>query len=175
MNAKLFIKAGLVRATALVSLACALAGGKIAAQDSRHPLPAKEARGEVELPFRDSKILDAILITVRVNGRDAVLILDTGSNRTMLSPEVADLDPRDHAQFQTLFPESAVKAAARWGRVNLQIAGQTWQNRQVVVKSQDELSSTFLQKIDGILGKDVLNEFNRVTIDFHAHLIRLSR
>jgi len=153
----------------------ALEVGNSAAQSSRHQIPDHETSVEIELPFRNSTVLDAILVTVRVNGKDAVLIFDTGSNRTILSPQFADYDSRDRTKFQTMFPESTVKAEARWGRVTLQIAGQTWKNRQVVVKSQDDVSRVFGQKIDGILGKDVLNEFGRVTIDFPSHLIRLSQ
>jgi hypothetical protein len=174
MKAKVFLNASLLLASPLVVLVCTV-GNVAAAQCSRRQLPDHETRADVELPFRNSKVLDAILVTVRVNGKDVVLVFDTGSNRTILSPEATDYDSRDRAQFQTLFPESRVKAEARWGCVSLDISGETWKNRQVVVKNQDDLSRVFLQKIDGILGKDVLNEFDRVTIDFPAHLIRLSR
>jgi gag-polyprotein putative aspartyl protease len=173
MKVKVVANPNLLHMGILVSLVFALVVGAVA-QDSGQ-MPDKTPGAEVDLPFRNSKVLDAILVTVRVNGKDTVLIFDTGSNRTILSPEVADYDPRNRDQFQASFPESGAKAQARWGRINLQIEGQTWKDWQVVVKGQDDLSKMFRQKIDGILGKDVLNEFERVTIDFPAHLIRLSR
>jgi hypothetical protein len=45
------------------------------------------------VPFERSPHFGAILVSVHVNGKPAVLILHTGSNTTILSPEISGLNP----------------------------------------------------------------------------------
>ena len=125
---------------------------------------------EFTIPFQSTKVLDALLVTIQVNGRSAVLIFDTGSNITILSPEISKVtsNPR---RFKVWFPEGDRREKATWGRVELTIGGRLWNNHLVVVKDQEQLSEMLGQRIDGILGKDLLNEFKSVTIDFELHQI----
>jgi hypothetical protein len=128
---------------------------------------------EIRLAFESSKVLDAILVRVKVNGETAVLIFDTGSNCTILSPEIVHgSDPKP--QFQVSFPQNQIRESAAWTTVTLQIDAKVWKQRRVVVQKLDRVSTIFKQKIDGILGKDLLNEYQRVTIDLRERVIVLT-
>src|SRR5262249_41710799 len=100
-------------------------------------------------------VLDAMLVRVKVNGRPAVLIFDTASNATILSPEVASVGSKPDT-FTVSFPENHLDKRAAWAFVTLQIDDQVWRERRVVVQEQKDVSTAFNQRIDGILGKDVL-------------------
>ncbi len=56
-----------------------------------------------EIPFENSRMFGLVLVKVEVNGRPAVLIVDTGANQTIISSELGEMRPR------TL--ESAVSAS----------------------------------------------------------------
>jgi hypothetical protein len=129
---------------------------------------------EARLPFESSVVLDAMLVRVKVNGRPAVLIFDTGSNCTILSPELASVGSKA-GDFIVSFPEDHRLRRAAWASVTLQIDHQILKGRRVVVQDQGEVSTVFKQRIDGILGKDVLNEYRRVTIDLKDRVIVFSR
>lgn len=46
----------------------------------------------------------------------------------------------------------------------------TWTDHKVLVTSDfQDLSSTLKQRVDGIVGEDVLREFRSVVIDFQHH------
>jgi len=126
------------------------------------------------LPFESSVVLDAMLVRVKVNGRPAVLIFDTASNATIVSPEVASVDSKPDV-FSVLFPENHSHERAAWATVTLEIGEQVWRGRRVVVQEQRKVSTTFKQRIDGILGKDVLNEYRTITIDLKHRVIVFSR
>lgn len=133
-------------------------------------LPTPASPEELRLAFQESKLLDAILVTIQINGKPAILIFDTGSNSTILSPEISGASTAP-SQFDVSFPESRTSSEAHWGQVRLEISGHQWKKRRVVVQDQHNLYRVFGQKIDGILGKDLLNEFQSVTIDFKSHSI----
>jgi hypothetical protein len=48
-----------------------------------------------EIPFENSRMFGLVLVNVEANGRPAVLIVDTASNHTIISSELADAPARN--------------------------------------------------------------------------------
>ena len=46
-----------------------------------------------EIPFENSGSFGLVLVKVEVNGRPAVLIVDTAASRTIISSELAEMGP----------------------------------------------------------------------------------
>src|SRR6478609_2554454 len=67
----------------------------------------------IQVPYQQSRKFNAILVVVAVNGKPAVLIVDTGSDRTIISPHLLAKEPVQDT-FQVLFPYSHHNAPATW-------------------------------------------------------------
>jgi predicted aspartyl protease len=124
------------------------------------------AEKDLEVPFEINRGREAILLRAELNGEPAVLILDTGASRTVVSPERAGLSALDlqKARFSANGPGMA--AEAMWGRTTLRLGGKVWSDRPVVVMNMAEVSRMYGRKVDGLLGQDLLRECRRVSIDF---------
>ncbi len=114
-----------------------------------------------------------MLIKVEVNGKPAVMVLDTGSNETIVSPRVVivkQLSSKDAVAMAkgSGYPSSGVIATAflRVGPLNPK-------NCQILVVDLSELSKALGQEVDGILGMSVLKEFEIVSVDLKHHKLIL--
>jgi len=126
----------------------------------------------IQVPYQQSRKFNAILVVVAVNGKPAVLIVDTGSDRTIISPHLLAKEPVQDT-FQVLFPYSHHNAPATWGKATLHLSNKVFKEMTVVVQDQSEVRHAFGQPIDGILGRDVLGQFRKVIIDSEQHLLTL--
>jgi len=65
-----------------------------------------------------------------------------------------------------------ISTRAYWGKVTLETGTRIWTDHKVLIEDMKNISDTLGQKIDGILGADILNEFQCVEIDFkHQRLV----
>ena len=127
------------------------------------------------IPFEVNRNFGAILIQAQVNGQPATLIVDTGASHTILSSELLRVRSLALAHAPAPAKGSGFVGNAGWAQANLEIQTMTWQNRKVLVMDDfQDLSKSMRQKIDGILGEDVLREFDSVVIDFKHHRLALS-
>jgi predicted aspartyl protease len=127
----------------------------------------------VEVPFEYSRAFGLMLIKVEVNGTPAVMVLDTGSNETIVSPKlviVKQLSSRDEVAMAkgSGYSGSGVVATAF-----LRIGPLNPKNCQILVVDLTDLSKTLGQKVDGILGMSVLREFEIVSVDLRQHKVVL--
>jgi hypothetical protein len=157
-----------VGASTMRLLATALVGALLA-------LPAGAAN--LEAPFEVHSKRHAILLELVVNGKDCTFILDTGAARTVVSPSVlgglTEFELK-LSRFRSRGP--GFSGEATWGRVDsLRVGKQVWYDRQVVVMNLKEISRVYNRRIDGLLGQDLLSEFDSVVIDFKKKKIRFSR
>lgn len=106
-----------------------------------------------------------ILLDAKVNGKAAVLALDTGINRTLMSLEITGADKHDvsMAQHRGLYFSR---------KVYLIIGDSRWVNFPVLIVDMKQRST---MDIDGLLGEDVLSKFSSVRINFKDHVIDLER
>jgi Aspartyl protease len=102
-----------------------------------------------------------------VNGRPARLVVDTGSSNTILSSELLQVRPlaAAHADASALGP--GYVGSAGWVKATLEVGTNKWSDRRVLVMNDlQDMSNTLQETVDGIIGADVLREFDSVVIDF---------
>ena len=129
---------------------------------------------DLELAFEISSSQSGILVRGRANGKPVLLILDTGASRTILARDLVRrvARPALPSRFSTDGP--GLNARGTYTEATLELGGRLWNDRSVVAMEMDEVSRAFGRRIDGLLGQDLLREFDRVTIDFRAGRIVLS-
>jgi hypothetical protein len=113
-----------------------------------------------------------ILVSVRVNGRLAVFILDTGCSTTIVSPEASGLDPINLRRADPPKKGTGFVGDGRWGEATLVTGKRIWKDHRVLVADMTSITDAMHRKIDGILGQDILGEFKYMEIDFkHKRLV----
>jgi hypothetical protein len=112
-----------------------------------------------------------ILLDATVNDKPATLLLDTGADFTLISPQAAGLA----AKLDALRATNTVGASGEYikGRVDLRLAERHWIDRAVLVMDLSEASKRLGTRIDGFVGADLLQEFSAVRIDFKSHFVEL--
>jgi len=116
-----------------------------------------------------------ILVRVEVNGRPAVLIVDTGSSQTIISSELGDVATRALRENGVYGHKgSGLTGAGVFKTATLRVGAITWRDHRVIVMDMHELSKSLEQEIDGLLGMDFLSEFGLVVIDSKHHKLILS-
>jgi Aspartyl protease len=150
------------------------AGPRQAAGQQPQPYPApKTPHQQIVLPIERSPHNGVILVSVRVNGKPAVLILDTGSNTTILSPEISGLNPARLPRAAPPRKGTGFVGDGRWGQATLTIGTTVWKDKRVLVVDTKDLCRAFQRKIDGILGQDILDEFKYVEINLEEKRLTL--
>jgi hypothetical protein len=162
----------------LALIASAVCGGQaeesslLADRQSAPCRSTKMLRCRSVLPLELDAVSGVTLVSVRVNGKLAVLILDTGSNTTILSPEAAGLDPVNLRRADPPKKGTGFVKDGHWGEATLVTGARTWRNHRVLVADMTQITSALHRKIDGVLGQDILDEFKHIEIDFeHKWLV----
>jgi hypothetical protein len=145
-----------------------------AGQQPLHGLSSKTSYRQTIVPIERSPHFGAILVTVHINGKPAVLILDTGSNTTILSPEISGLNPTHLPRAEPPRKGTGFVGDGRWGQATLTIGTMVWKDKRVLIVKTEDLSRAVQRKIDGILGQDILDEFKYVEINFEEKRLTLS-
>jgi hypothetical protein len=128
------------------------------------------------IPFELNRQFGSILIQVQVNGRPAWLLVDTGSSHTILSAEIVGVNPLFLARAGVPVKGSGLIGIAGWGAATIELGTIRWANRKVLVMEEfQEISKGMKQRVDGILGEDLLNEFASVVLDYKNHRLVLQR
>jgi hypothetical protein len=110
---------------------------------------------------------------VEANGKPAVLVVDTASNHTILSTELADVPPRTLAGLVSTSKGSGLAGTGVFSRATLRVGPITWRDHRIVVMDMHDFSKSFGQKIDGLLGMDFFSEFELVVVDLKNHKLIL--
>jgi hypothetical protein len=127
-----------------------------------------------DIPFEMNRQFGSILIRARVNGQPVTLLVDTGSSHTILSSDFLRLSPLLLKPAHPPLKGSGLVGNARWFEATMEVGGVSWAKREVLVMdSIRDLSNSLNQRIDGILGQDILKEFRSVLIDFKQHRLLL--
>ena len=103
-----------------------------------------------------------MLVTIVVDGRERVLVLDTGAEQTMIHfPQVS------REQKMTLWQRSYAYTKER---SSLKLADTAW---LVEVIKADLTGSPLLKVADGVLGQDVLSHFASIRINYRQRTVEL--
>jgi hypothetical protein len=127
-----------------------------------------------DIPFEMNRQFGSILIRAQVNGQPATLLVDTGSSRTILSSDFVRLSPLLLEPAPTPVKGSGLVGNAGWFKATMEVGGVSWAKREVLVMNGiRDISNSLNERIDGILGQDILKEFRSVLIDFKHHRLLL--
>ena len=126
----------------------------------------------VEIPFEYSRAFGLILIKVEVNGKPAIMVLDTGSNETIVSPRLVIVKQLSSKDAVAMAKGSGYSGAGVVATAFLTI-GPLNQNCEILVVDLSGLSKTLGQQVDGTLGTSVLKEFEIVSVDLRHHKLIL--
>jgi predicted aspartyl protease len=139
--------------------------------------PAPPTGGpDLAIPFELNRQFGSILIEVQVNQKPAWLLVDTGSSHTVLSADRLEISPLFFERATVPVKRTGLTGIAGWATATIDLGTIQWANRKVlVIKDFREISKTMQQRVDGILGEDVLNEFASVVIDFKNRRLILHR
>lgn len=126
------------------------------------------------IPFEVNRDFGTILIRAQVNRQPATLIVDTGSSHSILSSELLRVRSLALERADAPAKVSGYVGNAGWSKATLGIGAMTWPDRRVLVMDDFRgLSNSMKQRVDGIIGEDVLREFNLVVVDFKHHRLVL--
>ncbi len=114
-----------------------------------------------------------MLIRVEVNGKPAVMVLDTGSNETIVSPKLVIVKQLSSKDAVTMAKGSGYSGTGVIATAFLSIGPINPKNCQILVVDLSALSKTLGQEVDGILGMSVLKEFEIVSVDLRHHKLVL--
>lgn len=127
----------------------------------------------VEVPFEYSRAFGLMLIKVEVNGKPAVMVLDTGSNETIISPRLVIVKQLSSKEAVAMAKGSGYSGNGVIATAFLSIGQMNPKNCQILVVDLSDLSKTLGQEVDGVLGMSVLKEFEIVSVDLRHHKLVL--
>ena len=114
-----------------------------------------------------------MLVKVEVNGKPAVMVLDTGSNETIVSPRLVIVKQLSSKDAVAMAKGLGYTGTGVIATANLGIGPLNPKTCQILVVDLSDLSKTLGHEVDGILGMSVLKEFEIVSVDFRHHKLVL--
>ena len=136
--------------------------------------PSGKDDSRAGIPFEIEQPFGLILIRAQVNGHPATLVVDTGSSRTIVSPELAEVRPFSLELARPAEKGSGFVGIAGWGKATVELGSLKWNDQRVLVmNSLRDLSKSVGKRVDGIIGEDILSNFGSLVIDFKHHRLVL--
>jgi len=133
------------------------------------PQPSKSA----EIPLRPARAFGLMLVEAKINGQPAVLILDTGSNHTIVSSKLVDVAMPALRNLVSSKKGSGYSGNGVFTTASVSVGSVLWRDHQILAMDTTELSKSLGESVDGMLGMDFLNEFDVVIVDFRKHKLIL--
>ncbi len=125
------------------------------------------------ISFRELQPRRVMMVEAVVNGQHANLIVDTGADQTVVSPELAGLNQVDlmTAKFSSRGVGLASDAIIQ--DADLKLTSNRRFRLPVMVMRLENVSKLYGVKVDGLIGQDVLSRYGRVAIDYQNKKIEL--
>jgi hypothetical protein len=113
-----------------------------------------------------------IFVNVRVNGKTARLLLDTGAGMTLVRPEFA----QGTIELRRLnIEQQAGISEASLRRLSITLGEWSLKDHVVGVLDMTEVNRRTGASMDGVLGEDILCRFRTVRISFKDKTLELER
>jgi hypothetical protein len=114
-----------------------------------------------------------VLLDAMVNGKPAVLLLDTGANLSIVDYRSAGFPA---LKLDVLLPTG--KTGAEGNCVSREVSKislglRSWLSRRTCLMDLSDASKRMGARIDGFVGQDLLQEFSAVRIDYKNHAVEL--
>ena len=135
--------------------------------------PLSSSSAPVEIPFEYSSKFGLVLVKAEVNGKPAVLVLDTGSNQTIVSSTLVVVKQGSLTDSASTAKGSGYSGTGVFATAFLRIGPLNWRNHRILAMEMHDFSKSLGQDVDGILGMDLLQEFDTVTVDLRHHRLLL--
>ena len=125
------------------------------------------------ISFRELQPRRVMMVEAIVNGQPANLIVDTGADQTIVSPELAGLNQVDlmTARFSSRGPGLGADAIIQ--DADLKLTSNRRFRIPVMIMRLENVSKLYGVKVDGLIGQDVLSRYGRVAIDYNHKKIEL--
>ncbi len=101
------------------------------------------------------------------------MVLDTGSNETIVTPALANAKQLSSADTVVLAKGSGYSGAGVIATAFLSIGPSSPKNCQILVVDLSDLSKGLGQEVDGVLGMSALKGFEIVSVDFRRQKLVL--
>jgi len=129
----------------------------------------------VGVPIQLSRRFGLILIRAEVNDQPATLLMDTGCSHTVLSTKLLAGRSRKLEHAANASKGSGWVGNASWIKATVKVGNIVWRDHMFLAMDDlPDISDSVGQKIDGLLGEDVLQEFTVVQIDFNSRQLTLA-
>jgi Aspartyl protease len=128
-----------------------------------------------EIPLRSSHAFGLMLVEARINDKPALLILDTGSNHTIVSSKLVDVATPSLSDAVTIKKGSGWSGSGVFTRASLAVGSVLWRDHRILAMDTNGISKSLGESVDGMLGMDFLNEFDIVIVDLRQHKLILTR
>jgi len=133
--------------------------------------PALAKPRVVLLPYRSANGL--ILVEAKVNGNPVTLVMDTGANHTIIDARSCGFGAVPGFDVNTR--GVGISGNALRLRVDLEVGKQILFSQPVSVMNLNDLARRLGTPLDGLLGQDILRQFQSIRIDYKAHVIELQQ
>jgi hypothetical protein len=128
----------------------------------RVTVPFTTADGNVGVPL--------LLVQATINGKQATLILDSGAQHLVITPELANgLRPLGKVEHGGIGGKTKSSVVA----VQIRLGGVTFPYCLAETDDLRAVNSSLGVKIDGLIGESVLSRFKTITIDYTNHMVYL--
>lgn len=125
------------------------------------------------ISYRELQPRRVMMVEAVVNGQHANLIVDTGADQTVVSPELAGFNQVDlmTARFSSRGPGLGSDAIVQ--EADLKITSNRRFRIPVMIMRLENVSKVYGVKVDGLIGQDILSRYGRVAIDYQNKRIEL--
>ena len=126
------------------------------------------ASGDVSLPF--SQANGCLVIEAQINGQAGSFILDTGASSTVIDPRfLSESYVLTFHPIETITGHSVIASAS----VSVSIGGKSTPISAAILKNAF-ISRAAGKPIDGLIGMDVLSQYQAIKLDFEKHVLILT-
>jgi predicted aspartyl protease len=125
--------------------------------------------------FREPQLRRVMMVEAVVNGKPANLIVDTGADQTVVSPELAGLNQVDLMTATFSSRGAGLRADAIVREADLKLTSSRRFRIPVMVMRLEDVSKLYGVKVDGLVGQDVLSRYGKIAIDYENKRIELGQ
>ncbi len=149
--------------TLFAAAACSVA----AAKHSREAV-------RVELPFQTTKTAKLMIVRVTIAGKTGDFLFDTGDELTLLDREFAGFPkPKRDKDGSHSDGQSGI-TTVKWVDVGPMCLEKFCLDKRKVGIAELGVFPRLGRRIDGIVGQDLLREFDQVSIDYRTEVVTLT-